>query len=163
VFFFEAKRLIDVLLPEDVVQSIRMYLAQNRTGNEHGGILLGMRKRSSVQVVSATFPQKWDHATPSLFKRSARGHADIAVREWTDSGRTMDWVGEWHSHPPGFPNPSMTDRISWLRITKRTRKPMVFVIFSDPGMYVGAQQPVLKGLVELREKERGENAALYSG
>lgn len=143
------------------MQSIRKYLSETRTNNEHGGILLGLRKGSALQVESATFPQKWDYATPFLFKRSARGHAEIAKKEWLSSGHTVDWLGEWHSHPPGFPSPSMTDRLSWARIAKSTQKPMLFVIFSEPAIYLGIQPPHPTAVVQLQERERNRQVRLY--
>lgn len=153
--------MTDILLPKAVVHSLRKYLDENRTGNEHGGILLGLRKESALQVVSATLPQKWDYATPISFKRSARGHAGIATKEWLKSGHEVDWLGEWHSHPPGHPNPSTIDRLSWKRISRQTQKTMLFVIFSGADMYVGIQKPQFPAVIQGQEYERSPEFHLY--
>jgi integrative and conjugative element protein (TIGR02256 family) len=132
-----------------------------KDGREQGGLLLGYRKADAIQIQSATFPGRWDHASPVLFQRSARGHRVRALREWLRSGRTIDWVGEWHTHPGGSVRPSYIDRRSWMRLARHAASPMVFLIFNDTQLYVGAQDPRSVSVRELTSTEQDAGAVLY--
>ena len=129
--------------------------------NEEGGLLLGFRKENALQITNYTLPQKWDYATPILFERSTRGHKKFARDEWRRSGRTVDWLGEWHTHPGGSAIPSNTDRKSWLHLVRHTKNPMTFLIFSEQDMYVGLQQPMPTSLRRLEPIEKNEEAVLF--
>ena len=100
---------------------------------ESGGILLGYRRGVNLHVTTATPPQSDDRRWRFLFKRSARYHQEIALRQWTDSKRTIDYLGEWHTHPQEHPRPSMTDLSEWSKISAQRQTPMVFVIMGWNG------------------------------
>ncbi|MCC4243955.1 Mov34/MPN/PAD-1 family protein [Stappia indica] len=131
-----------------------------RSGIEQGGLLLGLRKENALQITSYTLPQKWDYATPVLFNRHVRGHRELAQEEWRRSGKTVDWLGEWHTHPRGVALPSMTDRQSWLHLARHTKNPMVFLIFSGCSIYAGLQQVAPTSFRQLSQIERNEEAVL---
>jgi integrative and conjugative element protein (TIGR02256 family) len=143
-----------------MIDEIHQRIRTCRSGNEQGGLLLGYRKESALQITSYTLPQKWDYATPFLFKRNTRGHKKLAHDEWRRSGKTVDWLGEWHTHPGGTATPSITDRRSWQRLVRHTKKPMTFLIFSDHEMYAGLQQLVPASLRQLDKVEENEEAIL---
>src|SRR3546814_20615834 len=82
----------------------------------------------AIQITDLTYPSGWDKATPALFKRSALGHRITALRAWKSSGGTVDWVGEWHTHPFASSNPSSVDLRSWRKLAKHSRRPMAFII-----------------------------------
>lgn len=153
--------MTEVLLPRAIIEEIRQRIRTCRFGNEQGGLLLGYRKEHALQITTYTLPQKWDHATPVLFKRSNRGHQKLAYDEWRRSGKTIDWLGEWHTHPRGAAVPSSIDRHSWQRLVRQTKNPMVFLIFSDHDMYVGVQELVPPGLIQLSKIEANEGAVLF--
>ena len=153
--------MIEVVLPDDVLNSIREHVRRAPARIEQGGLLLGYRKQGAVEIHSATFPSRWDYASPTVFQRSARGHRIRAMREWVKSRRTIDWVGEWHTHPGGIARPSYTDRQSWSALAKHTGKAMVFLIFDDRNMFAGVQMPHALSVAELVTVERDEQAALY--
>lgn len=154
--------LTDVLVPDALIESIRSYVRKTSTGSEQGGLLLGYRKEGAVQLHSATFPGHWDHASPTLFRRSARGHRMGALREWVRSMHTVDWVGEWHTHPGGAAQPSFIDLRNWASLTRHTGKPMTFFIFADTQHYVGLQEEPGRKVIELEVIECGAGACLYS-
>ncbi|TYC61396.1 hypothetical protein FMN50_06875 [Rhodobacterales bacterium] len=153
--------MTEVLFPNAIIDELRRRIQASRTGNEQGGLLLGYRKANTLQITSYTVPQKWDYATPVLFKRSMRGHKKLALHEWRRSGKTVDWLGEWHTHPGGAAIPSFTDRQSWQRLVLHTKKPMTFLIFSDHGLYAGLQQPVPMSLRQLRQIEENGAATMF--
>lgn len=105
---------------------------------ESGGILLGYRRGAHLHVTIATAPQADDQRWRYLFKRSARHHQEIALRQWAASERTIDYLGEWHTHPQHHPSPSATDLNEWCKISGQRQSPMVFVIMGWSGeLWVG--------------------------
>lgn len=154
--------MTQVLLPKSVLDEIRKHEKNWPRGRERGGLLLGYRKANAIQIDSATFPSPWDYATPTLFQRSERGHRLRALREWVRSGQTIDWVGEWHTHPGGLAAPSFVDRRSWRRIVAHTKMPMAFLIFNDIYMYAGLQAPRACRAKELKLDEESETAKLFA-
>jgi integrative and conjugative element protein (TIGR02256 family) len=99
-----------LLLPTQILGKIDRHGRTWPLGRERGGLLLGHRKADAIQLTSATFPNAWDQGAPTRFYRSERGHCVIALRAWLKSGMTVDWVGEWHTHPGGSAAPSFIDR-----------------------------------------------------
>jgi integrative and conjugative element protein (TIGR02256 family) len=150
-----------LLMPARVLDQIgaKEYTAQGQ--NERGGLLLGYRKPGALQIVQATLPEPWDFATPTLFRRSERGHRERALLSWRDSERTMDWIGEWHTHPGGSASPSFIDKGSWKRLVKHTRKPMVFLIAGARDLYVGMQDPRSNGPKRMVVEEQSGEAILF--
>ncbi len=129
----------DVLVPESVLADVAKHGLSWPAGLERGGILLGYRKLEAIEITSLTLPGRWDCARPTLFRRSERGHRMRALREWKASGHTIDWVGEWHTHPGGTAEPSSVDRRTWMELARHTAKPMAFLIFDDQHLFVGLQ------------------------
>lgn len=153
--------MTDVLVPKGLIESVRSYVRRTSTGSEQGGLLLGYRKQGAIELHSATFPGQWDHSSPTLFKRSARGHRVGALREWIRSKHTVDWVGEWHTHPGGIARPSYTDERNWAMLARHTGKPMAFFIFADRQLYVGLQAERGRKVAQMKIIERSHDALLF--
>ncbi|ESX66629.1 hypothetical protein X757_31220 [Mesorhizobium sp. LSHC414A00] len=154
--------MTQVLVPKSVLDKIREHENNWPRLSERGGLLLGYRKNDAIQIDSATFPGRWDYATPTLFRRSEQGHKLRALREWVRSGQTIDWVGEWHTHPGGVAEPSFVDRRSWRRIAGHTKRLMAFLIFNDTQMYAGLQSPHVSRVKKLTLDEENDVAKLFT-
>ncbi|WP_158230085.1 Mov34/MPN/PAD-1 family protein [Sphingobium fuliginis] len=150
-----------VLLPKVVIEDIGAHGDRWTRGHERGGLILGFRKADALQIETVTFPEMWDHSSPTLFRRSERGHRIRALREWMRSEQTCDWLGEWHTHPGGLAAPSFIDRGSWAKLARHAKKPMTFLIFSDTDMYVGLQSGWLRSLQKLSLVEESRDALLF--
>ncbi|WP_341896748.1 Mov34/MPN/PAD-1 family protein [Sphingobium sp. YR657] len=150
-----------LLLPKAVIEDIRAHSERSVRGHERGGIILGFRKADALQVESVTFPQIWDQSSPTMFRRSERGHRISALREWMRSDQTCDWLGEWHTHPGGLAAPSFIDKASWVRLARHAKKSMAFLIFSDSDMYVGVQSGWLRSVRRLNLLEESRDALLF--
>lgn len=100
---------------------------------EAGGMLLGRLINESHDLVvdEATEPGKRDRKGRYFFFRR-RSHAQKRVDEvWFASHSTVNYLGEWHSHPEDDPSPSGTDINNWLTICRKARYEqdcLVFVI-----------------------------------
>jgi integrative and conjugative element protein (TIGR02256 family) len=76
---------------------------------ETGGALLGWRegKRTVVQRVLGPGP-KAKHGFRS-FEPDASWQNEQGRRIYAESQRTVAYIGDWHTHPFGAPNPSRQD------------------------------------------------------
>ncbi|MFO6419234.1 Mov34/MPN/PAD-1 family protein [Hylemonella sp. W303a] len=105
---------------------------------ESGGILLGYRRGPHLHVTAATAPQAADRSSRYLFQRSSSHHQEIAIQQWNASGGTMDYLGEWHTHPQQKPSPSTIDLNEWIKLSGKKNFPLVFVIMGWTGdIWVG--------------------------
>jgi integrative and conjugative element protein (TIGR02256 family) len=128
-----------ILIPRTLISEIEGQVSKGRSSHEAGGIILGLRKGDAIQITKVTTPFPWDKATSMRFERSAFGHRMTALRAWKASQGTVDWVGEWHTHPFGSSNPSYTDRSTWRNLARHTKRPMVFIVAGRSDIFVGCQ------------------------
>lgn len=116
-----------VLIEGAVVDLIFGY--EQRDGfPESGGIFLGYRREIHIHVALATTPQPWDKQMRYRFNRCDPFHQAIATQKWKESEGTVDYVGEWHTHPKVDPSPSLLDIIEWDKIHRTRQYPMLFLI-----------------------------------
>jgi integrative and conjugative element protein (TIGR02256 family) len=129
-------RLVD--MADDVVQTIEDFSRPMEIKREAGGILLGSYRGPHVEIIGCTTPLPRDRRFWNLFDRKDPGHREEAVRCWQQSGKTVTFVGEWHTHPEATPSPSFVDRSTWRRIARRHKfGPLVFVIRGISGWWFG--------------------------
>ncbi|WP_367184749.1 Mov34/MPN/PAD-1 family protein [Sphingopyxis sp.] len=150
-----------ILVPNSILEDIKQRARNPRVRCESGGLLLGFRKADAIQVTRLTYPSRWDKATPLLFMRSALGHRMTALRAWKASGGTVDWVGEWHTHPFASSNPSSVDLRSWRKLAKHSRRPMAFMIAGGSDLFAGVQSPNGVSPTRLTSLERDESYELF--
>jgi integrative and conjugative element protein (TIGR02256 family) len=117
-----------ILFEGEVLAGIARYRQQSATAPEQGGVLLGYRRDPHLHVAAATFPAHGDQATRISFKRNDPSHAATALRMWKGTEHTMDYLGEWHTHPEAHPSPSSIDTFAWATIRAAAPEVMLFVI-----------------------------------
>jgi integrative and conjugative element protein (TIGR02256 family) len=126
-----------VLIEDGVLANVDAFRQVKPSAAEAGGILLGFRRDTHLHIAMATPPGPRDQRTRYHFFRDVEFHSQIALLEWAKNQETMDYVGEWHTHPEGNPQPSTLDLREWRQICHRRREPMVFVIQGILGPWVG--------------------------
>lgn len=127
-----------VLVEIHVVSLLGEYKQNINSKPESGGILLGYRRGEHLHVVQATTPQKNDVASRCSFTRKDPFHQSAALAKWHESGETLDYLGDWHTHPEYEPSPSRVDFEGWEQLMTRFEKPFVFMIIGITGqMWVG--------------------------
>ncbi|WP_269139197.1 Mov34/MPN/PAD-1 family protein [Burkholderia pseudomultivorans] len=93
------------------------------------------------------------HENCSL-RRLAHGHQKIALDLWKAERETMDYLGEWHTHPEAVPTPSSIDTGEWRKICAKKSDFMMFLILGTRNvLWVGAGR---------RGELRGETADVPS-
>jgi integrative and conjugative element protein (TIGR02256 family) len=123
-----------VLIEPSVWTGISKFRQEECGKLEGGGILLGYRREAHLHIVEATTPQASDRRSLFGFFRRERFHQKVALQRWTESNETMDYLGEWHTHPELNPIPSRLDQVEWQKIYSGAL-PMVFVILGVNGAY----------------------------
>lgn len=112
--FADWKMIMDSVFLEKISQ-----MRSSRLPNETGGVLIGSydTARRIVYVVD-TIPAPPDSEEwPTVFIRGSQGLGREVERVRRITENQLDYVGEWHSHPPGGGcNPSTADlkAFSWL-------------------------------------------------
>jgi len=102
-------------------------------GPEAGGILLGRLIMGSPDIVvdQAVGPSPEDRRGRYFFFRARQPAQMIIDQAWNDSRQTLNYLGEWHTHPEDDPLPSTVDRRDWAQITARAgfeQSSLLFVI-----------------------------------
>jgi integrative and conjugative element protein (TIGR02256 family) len=130
-----------ILIEPEALCVIDRYWQDDGSKPESGGVLLGCRRGTHLQVVVATAPQASDRRKRFWFNRSSRSHQEIALQKWAASGETIDYLGEWHTHPEPNPSPSALDLCEWQKICRQKSYSMVFLIMGWSGaMWVGVSK-----------------------
>lgn len=128
-----------ILIESCVIELIDNYRQDDMSKTEAGGILLGFRREAHLHIVNATMPQFTDHRSLFRFFRRDNRHQRIATKLWQATGETMDYLGEWHTHPEKYPTPSPLDLSEWKKICAKRNAPMLFLIVgTNADFWVGA-------------------------
>lgn len=126
-----------VLFENRVLTKVATFRQFNTGSTEAGGILMGFRRDHHLHVDDLTEPFSTDKRTRTSFRREHTGHAEAAQRRWASTGRTCDYLGEWHTHPEDHPMPSGKDLREWRVLLKVHDQTLVFLIAGICGWWVG--------------------------
>jgi integrative and conjugative element protein (TIGR02256 family) len=94
---------------------MKKFIQDNNYKKEAGGVLLGRYICNSLDIVidEITIPMWGDRRKWFSFFRSRRPHQKVIDRLWQESEGTINYLGEWHTHPENTPAPSDTDIKGW--------------------------------------------------
>jgi len=114
---------------ENAINELKKY--QQKEGScESGGILIGeiYLESSKVIVKEVIFSKK---AKRSYFginidKKEMQKELDKLRKK---SKYTMNYLGDWHSHPEPYPTPSFVDNISYKITLQKAKIQTNFIIF----------------------------------
>lgn len=89
---------------------------------EGGGVLLGriIKDSSDVVIDAITVPMKQDICQRYFFHKNLLAHQKLVSQAWDESGGTIHYLGEWHTHPEKRPTPSIHDLHEWKRVLQNT-------------------------------------------
>jgi integrative and conjugative element protein (TIGR02256 family) len=119
---------VNVLIEDSVWVLLQPYRQSKVSSTEAGGILLGYRRGPHLHVVDATMPAARDRRKRAAFWRLDPVHQLAATDGWARTQETMDYLGEWHTHPEARPSPSSVDLEEWRKVCSRTSEMMAFLI-----------------------------------
>ena len=88
---------------------IERFKQTHKKDSEAGGILLGQVTEKNVYILKVTIPNKFDSASRCSFDCNKDAAQIIINYEFFNSGQKTIYIGEWHTHPEDYPNPSVVD------------------------------------------------------
>jgi integrative and conjugative element protein (TIGR02256 family) len=108
--------------------------------DETGGILIGLAnwKRRTVYVTRILEPPLDSYSSPYAFVRGTSDIPDEIERIHERTGAMLGYVGEWHTHPDGEPQPSLQDLSTVKKIKPNLDKvplPTLLLIVTEGGIY----------------------------
>jgi integrative and conjugative element protein (TIGR02256 family) len=113
--------------------------AQDRFPAESGGVLLGYRypsRREPLRVVRLIGPGPKARHRPHRFEPDGAWQDAEIARAYEESGRTLDYLGDWHSHPRAGGRPSGLDRSTAREIAEceeaRAPHPLFVILHGGP-------------------------------
>lgn len=111
---------VSVKILKDVFERMFAYIQDKANKPEAGGILLGYYfNKNNFSIIDISLPNKEDRASRYGFIRSMKTAQKVINERFNESKGKIIYLGEWHTHPEDFPDPSWVDKKS---IIERLRK-----------------------------------------
>jgi integrative and conjugative element protein (TIGR02256 family) len=98
-----------VIITEAVMRIFEGFKQYNKKDNESGGVLLGQIIDDKIYILKASTPNKFDKASRFSFECNKDAAQVIIDYEFINSENKTIYLGEWHTHPEDYPNPSGID------------------------------------------------------
>lgn len=129
----------EVRLSGDAETTLRELFSSAKP-NETGGILIGLVnwKRRAIYVTRALKPPSDSRSSPFAFVRGTSDVPDEVEHIHERTGAMLGYVGEWHTHPGGEPQPSPQDLSTVEKIMPNLDKvplPALLLIVTEQGIY----------------------------
>lgn len=108
----------DLFIDDGVEQQLRE-LRRRGFPNETGGVLLGYYDFNikAVVIVAGLRAPPDSKASPSSFERGVAGLAEAVKDAAKRTAGVVNYIGEWHSHPPGHSaSPSRHDLVQLIHL-----------------------------------------------
>lgn len=150
-----------VLLPRQLLSSLRLETDRIAGKYEIGGVLLGYRRNLDLEIKVATHPSEDDRSSKFRFERRSKHHQIVTTKLWKSSDKKVDWIGEWHTHPEKTPSPSLVDINSWRKLVKRHGSSMVFIILGYGDVWIGTLDIESQAPKQIFQREKSEEYFLY--
>jgi integrative and conjugative element protein (TIGR02256 family) len=127
-----------IVLQKSVITFLKSKRQFGERSTEKGGVLLGYRRGPHVEILIASPPHSADVKSRFSFLRRDPQHQALATSQWRKSNGLVHHVGEWHTHPQSFPQPSVIDERNWQKLAlERHPDWVVGVIVGRVGLWVG--------------------------
>jgi integrative and conjugative element protein (TIGR02256 family) len=126
-----------LLIEKSVLERIH---ANRQVGNqrEAGGLLIGYFRDPHLHITDLTLPGAGDCRSRFRFARKDPSHLQLVQDCHTGSGRLLNLLGEWHTHPEAVPSPSGIDQCDWVKtLAVRASQPTVFLIAGTESDWIG--------------------------
>ncbi|MFV9485098.1 Mov34/MPN/PAD-1 family protein [Christiangramia sp. ASW11-125] len=98
-----------LILNRETLEIFKKYRQLKKRDKEAGGILMGQVRDQHIYINRASLPSSFDKATRHSFQRNKKIAQLLINYEFWNSGKTITYLGEWHTHPEPKPAPSPTD------------------------------------------------------
>jgi integrative and conjugative element protein (TIGR02256 family) len=119
--------IYDIIYSKEVIEVISVQIEKFGI-TETGGTLLGFIEKDVLHVTKASGPGPNAVHEPDYFKADANFIDMFIDMEVANSGGTLRYVGEWHTHPQIKPYPSPTDFRSLAEIAQSSEDFVLMLI-----------------------------------
>jgi integrative and conjugative element protein (TIGR02256 family) len=152
-----------VLVHYPVIAALDGSVEKCRSADEDGGILLGCYRGPHLEITDFTRSAPGDERGRHSFVRQDSAHQAAATKAWRKSKETTTFIGEWHTHPYGAPEPSGIDTNSWFELVKNADNAMVFAVVAPERWALYLARPSIFGPREKRmfRNSEGELGAVF--
>ena len=137
----------EIVFSPKVIEVFERYKREYQYQIEAGGILVGKTENKKITIIDMTEPYEEDKRSRYTFKRASKGHQEYMDAIWSNSGETLTYLGEWHTHDQHRIIPSPVDYNNWKRILSRSHnsEALVFVILGriNLSVWLGAGNRII--------------------
>ena len=85
---------MELIISPKVKETFKRYIREYSYTVEAGGILIGRIEDGLITIEDLTEPYEKDKCGKNSFRRAEKGHQDYMDRIWSDSGKTITYLGE---------------------------------------------------------------------
>lgn len=125
-----------VVVMPTVIEKLLSYRQLSPSCKEAAGVLIGERRGPHIVIHAISEPGPGDIRSRYTVVRKGFHHQTLVNVLHHKSGGTMNYVGEWHSHPESHPSPSGIDKSSWKK-DLASSEPMVLIIVGQCAIWCG--------------------------
>jgi integrative and conjugative element protein (TIGR02256 family) len=109
------------ILSDEVLQTLREFRQLKENAQESGGIILGRQVNNEYYIGRLSLPTQLDKSSRTAFERNKVSGQIIIDYEFHYSKGTVNYLGEWHTHPEDIPLPSNQDlKMIGLQLNEHT-------------------------------------------
>ncbi|MEQ5127734.1 Mov34/MPN/PAD-1 family protein [Providencia alcalifaciens] len=127
-----------VVIMSEIVQRLNSYRQMHYSSTEAGGTLIGERRGHHIVVTHISEPGQDDIRSRSRIERKSAHHQQKVNDLFQQSDGFLVYLGEWHTHPEDFPQPSYIDMKSWLTGLTATETMLVLIV-GRKGVWLGTK------------------------
>lgn len=125
-----------VVIMPNVIERLQSYRQLSPLSYEAAGVLIGERRGNHIVISAISEPGPGDIRSRFSVDRKSSHHQALINELHRTSGGTMNYLGEWHTHPEKFPTPSSVDKSSW-RKNIMSVDPIVLIIVGQGAIWCG--------------------------
>lgn len=105
-------------IPKSILEQFSLFVQKEPHIPESGGVLLGRFIKGTNDIVldAMTVPEESDTQERCFFRREKEPHQTMIDTYWKRTKGTGHYLGEWHTHPENYPQPSSTDYRNWIQL-----------------------------------------------
>lgn len=120
---------VDLDISDSVFRTWSKYVQNDVKSSEACGVLIGgyTEDLDRIQIDKCTRPGIKDTRCRTGFVMKSKHHDRAVQKAFLQSGGEKFYIGNWHTHPCGFPVPSRKDLEDWELCVKRNSQIRLFV------------------------------------
>ncbi|HAL7030764.1 Mov34/MPN/PAD-1 family protein [Raoultella terrigena] len=123
-----------VVITAKVMSQLLSFRQLSPESHEAAGVLIGERRGIHLVIHDLSVPGKGDKRTRFSVDRCGPHHQEAVDAAFYRSEGTLQYLGEWHTHPEDNPHPSLRDKRSW-QSNLTALAPVVLIIVGKKSLW----------------------------